>query len=280
MRRFIFLLAIATLTFGQSKAFGERHADTLGVNVPDGLMIGEEPKTDTISTLPLFSESGTIGPKKIIMNDNEAFSELDQRGNVWKVLRSDGVDILLNVRKMKHYGKYYRIDLYIQNNTDSPLSYDFKGTELSTLKGPAKLFSSEKFLSRMKSRKVWSAIGINTATFCLAALTMAVLDSDCDDSFGEAFAKDMAAIAIEEASYVAMTLYNESEREDMARMVRESVGYIDNYEIKPGTAIEGYAFAKYDPKSDYLKISLPIGDKTYVYSWDTSSLKDINLKDE
>ena len=48
-----------------------------------------------------------------------------------------------------------------------------------------------------------------------------------------------------------------------------------DYTIRPGHAIEGHAYAKYKKGADSIEITLPIGDKKYVFNWDTTSLVNI-----
>lgn len=67
----------------------------------------------------------------------------------------------------------------------------------------------------------------------------------------------------------------DSESEDMARIERSCIGYLGDYTIRPGHAIEGHAYAKYKKGADSIEITLPIGDKKYVFNWDTTSLVNI-----
>lgn len=236
---------------------------------------------DTITFQPLFSED-TPGLKVVRVPDRSPLRgpkmQLDQDGNAWKVFAVDGMDVLMNVRYLKHYGKYYRIDLYVQNNTDSPVKFDFGGTSVASRMGPVKLFSKNKYLNRISARKTAKTIGLGICTMCATLILATIVrgDPDDNDSFGEYLLKDIGATAIEEAGYIATMMMADNEANDMARIERNNIGYLTNYTIAPNHAIEGHAYAKYKEGADSIEITLPIGGRKYVFNWDTTSLVEIS----
>ena len=52
-----------------------------------------------------------------------------------------------------------------------------------------------------------------------------------------------------------------------ARIERSCIGYLGDYTIRPRHAIEGHAYAKYKKGADSIEITLPIGDKKYVFNF-------------
>ncbi len=235
---------------------------------------------DTIAFQPLFSEDSP-GLKIMRIQDNSPVRgpkmEMDRDGNAWKVFAVDGLDVLMNVRYLQHYGKYYRIDLYVQNNTDVPVRFDFRNTTVASRLGPVKLFPQNRYLNRISGRKTAKTIGLGICTLCATLFLATIVRGDPDDrdSFGEDLLRDIGSAAIEEAGYIATMMIADSEAEDMARIERNSIGYLSDYTIAPNNAIEGHAYAKYKPGADSIEITLPIGNRKYVFNWDTTSLVNI-----
>lgn len=236
---------------------------------------------DTLTYQPLFSEDAP-GLKIVRVTDRSPVKgpklQMDRDGNTWKVFAIDGLDVLMNVRYLRHYGQYYRIDLYVQNNTDSPVRFDFRNTTVASRLGPVKLFSKNKYLNRIEARKTAKTIGIGICTLCatLVAATIVRGDPDDNDSFGEYLVKDIGATAIEEAGYIATMMLADKEADDMVRIQRNCIGYLTDYTIAPDHAIEGHAYAKLKKGADSIEITLPIGNRKYVFNWDTTSLVDIS----
>ena len=235
---------------------------------------------DTIPFRPLFSESPQ-GLKVVRMTDNpyvrNAKMRMDRDGNVWKVFAVDGLDVLMNVRYLKHYGQYYRLDLYIQNNTDTPVRYDFKNTTAASRLGPVKVFQHRRYLNRIGALKTAKTVGIGIGTLFVTLVTAAIVRGDPNDrdSLAEDLLRDIGGTAIEEAGFIATMALADSESEDMARIERSCIGYLGDYTIQPGHAIEGHAYAKYKKGADSIEITLPIGNRKYVFNWDTTSLVNI-----
>ena len=235
---------------------------------------------DTIAFQPLFSEDSP-GLKIMRIQDNSPVRgpkmEMDRDGNAWKVFAVDGLDVLMNVRYLQHYGKYYRIDLYVQNNTDVPVRFDFRNTTVASRLGPVKLFPQNRYLNRISGRKTAKTIGLGICTLCATLFLATIVRGDPDDrdSFGEDLLRDIGSAAIEEAGYIATMTIADSEAENMARIERNSIGYLSDYTIAPNNAIEGHAYAKYKPGADSIEITLPIGNRKYVFNWDTTSLVNI-----
>ena len=118
-------------------------------------------------------------------------------------------------------------------------------------------------------------MGICTLCATLFLATIVRGDPDDRDSFGEDLLRDIGSAAIEEAGYIATMMIADSEAENMARIERNSIGYLSDYTIAPNNAIEGHAYAKYKPGADSIEITLPIGNRKYVFNWDTTSLVNI-----
>lgn len=272
MKRFLLLilaLCLATVAYSQKP-------DTLAnVHVADTLA-----KTDTVKLQELFKDEKSSGPQKLILREattqNGSSTMMDDNGNIWKVFSQDGLDVLANVRYEKNYGRYYRVDLYLQNNTDSTVRFDFKNMKISTMDGPVKLFSSDKYIGRTHSRKVWRTIGVTAGTFFLSFLLQAIIQSSDDDH--DSVISDMAAMAVDEAAVTFAMLYNDRQNDNMHEIKYMSIGYLRDYEIAPYSAVEGHAFAKFAPKAKSVNFSIPVGGHEYLLSWDTTHLENTDAE--
>lgn len=243
--------------------------------------------SDTLEFRPLFGDAlpaGSTGRRRIHTRSSEAGAQLvlDRNGHFWKTFGMDGLKILMNVRYQKHFGQYYRIDLYIENDTDAPVLFDFRHSKVATPAGAVPLYSHDRYLDRIRSRKGWKTFGISMGALFTSFFVSGILNSDSAwgraDSIGEEILEDLASIAIQEAGYIASAMVSAKEAEDMERIVRTNVGYLDSYNILPGTALEGHAYAKYQPGAQCIDIMLPVGGKDYIFQWDTREL--VNVADE
>lgn len=269
----VLLTAVSSFLLSATVSAQERARDTIP-RIESG---------DSIIFRPLFSEDAP-GLKTVLIRDNSPVygpkMQMDRNGNVWKVFVVDGLEVLLNVRYLRHYGKYYRIDLYIQNNTDRPVKYDFGRTTVASRLGQIKVFNRNRYLNRIEGLKVAKTVGLGICTLFTTVIISAIVrgDPDDSDSFGEELLRDIGSVAIEEAGYLATIAIADSEAEDMDRIRRNSIGYLSDYTIEPDHAIEGHAYAKYKKGAESIEITLPIGNRKYVFNWDTTSL--VNLKEE
>ena len=105
-----------------------------------------------------------------------------------------------DARYLKHYGQYYRLDLYIQNNTDRPVKYDFKNTSVASRMGPVKVFRQRGYLNRIGAQKTAKTIGIGIGTLFVTFVMAAIVRGDPDDrdSLAEDLLRDLGGTAIEE----------------------------------------------------------------------------------
>ena len=232
---------------------------------------------DTVKLQELYKDSAVSGPHKLLLKEattqNGSSMMMDENGNVWKAYTQDGIDVLINVRYLKNYGKYYRVDLYLQNNTDSTVHFNFGDTRISTLDGPVKLFSDDRYYGRVHSRKVWKTVGVTAGTFFVSLLLQWMIQSG--DSDNDSVLADMALVAVDEAAVTYAMLYNHRQSENMREIRHQNIGYLKDYDIPPYNAIEGHAYAKYDPKAKSVNISIPVGGREYLLSWDAANLEEV-----
>lgn len=257
---------------------------TLHANAQEAVKADTLTKIQTVDTIefqPLFTEEAP-GLKVVRIMDNSTVKgpdmQLDRNGNAWKVFAVDGLDVLMNVRYLKEYGKYYRIDLYIQNNTKNPVSFSFDGSSVEARDGKIKLFSNRGYLNRVGARRTAKTIGLGVVTLVSSLVMYAIVrgDPDDDDSFEEELLRDIGSDAILEAGNIATAMITADGERQMENIRRKNIGYLKDFSIAPGSAIEGHAFAKYRKGADSIEISLPIGDKKYVFNWAASAITPVD----
>lgn len=260
----LLVLCLSTTAYSQTP-------DTLATSsVADTLA-----KADTVKLQDLYKDAIPSGPKKLILREattqDGSSMMMDDNGNVWKAFTQDGLDVLMNVRYLNNYGKYYRVDLYLQNNTDSTVHYDFGNMRISTMDGPVKLFSNNKYYSRVHSRKVWKTVGVTAGTFFISLIVQMIIQSTDDDN--DSLTADIASAFVDEAAIAFTMMYNHRQNENMQEIKRQNIGYLHDYDIPPYNAIEGHAYAKYAPKAKSVNLFIPVSGREYILSWDTTALE-------
>ena len=255
-----------------------------------GVANSSEPDSIRIIEHPLWEEEqvSVIKNSNIKNNDAELLIRLgdnlffDKAGNKWKTFHQDSLYIFLNTRYMKDHGKYYLIDIYIQNNFQKPLFFDFNAASV-TANGRINYFwTYDKYRRRVQRQNGWAAFGAGVATLFTAWILDAILNGnyfngDTDNySLGLDLLHGISSVFIQDIAYIgAMAIADGFER-DYERCLQKSIGFLTPYNIPSNTALRGHTLAKFIPGADRIEINLPIGNKVYSFQWDASELEEIN----
>ena len=183
---------------------------------------------------------------------------------------------------MKDHGKYYLIDIYIQNNFQKPLFFDFNAASV-TANGRINYFwTYDKYRRRVQRQNGWAAFGAGVATLFTAWILDAILNGnyfngDTDNySLGLDLLHGISSVFIQDIAYIgAMAIADGFER-DYERCLQKSIGFLTPYNIPSNTALRGHTLAKFIPGADRIEINLPIGNKVYSFQWAASELEEIN----
>lgn len=247
-----------------------------------------------IASAPLDTASGQLSFEPLWDDKPEADnglvnlqSVIDQDGKYWKTYETDGMYIFLNVRCLHQYGRYWQVDAYIQNNTDSTLWLDMSKARVDFVGGSSPVLSEERYLKTVKRRQFWSSFGLSAATFAsvvVADLTAQGLRDKLYDDFydGElpSFAADLAAtVAVESiyaAAYIGSVALGEKFSRDFSRITAENIGWLRSSKVAPSHAIEGRALAKAARRAGDIVVTLNIGGKDYFFTWDSRRLEKVN----
>ena len=218
--------------------------------------------------------------KDVTTADLKAYRSKD--GQTIRAYAINGLYVSVDVAYQHYFGKYYVLQVFIQNNAPEDAYYSFDQTSIQTSNGKAKMFSYSDFHRRMNSRQGWAQFGISAASVATAITLEAITDEAFyrqnrhhHRTFGRDLAHDMSAFLIRQSAVVGSILVSGMFNEANARVLNKDIGYLRNYQIKPNTSITGYAYAKFSPGAKTLLVNLPINGKVYQFPVDATKLKTI-----
>lgn len=174
-------------------------------------------------------------------NDSTFISEF-RNGDPWAIVAKNGFVVGLSNKSTKDdYGKYYQINVMIQNLTGS--SYTFIPDKIhADLRGkyndivPLEVYTNEAYQKKVKRSQSWTS-----ALYALSS----------------------------ESSYIQMRVMDKQMEYD--RKIREE-GYLKKTTIHSGEGICGYMNIK-RVKGKTMRIIVPINGTNYVFDWDVSKKK-------
>lgn len=220
---------------------------------------------------------------------------MDRNGDIWKVYSLDGFYVFMNVRYQKKFGKYYRVDLYIQNNTGHEVFFNFKKSGLEAGKKPINFFTQNKFNRRMKNRAFWSQFGVSMAVIASAVTLDMIFNGDYltgyvdDYSFGEALSHELMHMAIYNAAVFGSMYVADKFAEDLEKTHLKNVGYLENIVLQNNESIRGHAYAKMSCKnwhaatkpslnaSSGLIVTLEVNNRILAFRWPYSQLEKVTF---
>lgn len=242
-----------------------------------------EPDSIKRKESPLWTEekpdNNLPGEEEMMLILSDGNISMDSNGYKWKTFYLDGLYIFLNLRYLKNYGRYYALDLYIQNSSDRPQFFDFKNASIVSEKGRRPFFSYDKYLRRVRCRKGWSSFGWGVLTLGIAFILDEIINGDYYDgragyySPGLDFLHETSSFLIHETAFFTMAVMVDSFERDYLGCVQKNMGYLSSYNIPKSSAIRGHALAKYWAEADKVKINIPVGGKVYVFEWEASDLE-------
>ncbi|MBQ8070665.1 MAG: hypothetical protein IJ202_07435 [Bacteroidales bacterium] len=205
---------------------------------------------------------------------------MDSDGNKWKMYEVDDLILGVNVRQYRDFGKWFRIDYYIMNRGDEGKLFDFTNASVKSPNGRAKLYSHDQFIRKARRRRFWSSFGANVAIMTTGVILDEILNGEYYDgradhySLGSDIAHDVSSMVITEASAVGMMAASQYFAGDMSRVYSENLGYVRNYMVNPGIAIEGHAYARFSRDGE-LTVNVPVGGRVYSMNWDTTKIESL-----
>lgn len=234
-------------------------------------------------SLPLLS----LKAQSFIQEANDTITIEYNDGEQW-VYRNVG-DIIVGMTNKEvkdDYGKYYQIGIFINNCTESTMTFNPEDVfaDMLSNKGDTvalEVYTHEKYQKKIMKNQMWTmalygfSAGLNAASagYSTTYSTSYSPNGYAYTSVQRTYDANAAFQANMAANMQIQTLGKMMEND---RLVRKQ-GYLKINTIHPGDAIAGYMNIKHK-KGKTLLVNVRIGDREYLYSWDITKKKKDNCK--
>ena len=224
-----------------------------------------------------------------------------QDGMYIQYITYQGITLTVNVSAVQQYGKYYNVDLLLQNASGKSVLFTLDNVEAEgyilaadTIKKtiPLQVFTAYEYDKKVKNRQAWNnffvALGESLAAENAGYSTSSTTYSGSAHTYGSATAYGSGGYASAHGSsyttvhgrsqtstYDGAAAYwaqqqaqvNYSAFADSQSQLREQLnaGYVKSNTIKDGVDYYGYFNIKYNKKIDHLKIRFRIDGEDFVF---------------
>lgn len=224
-----------------------------------------------------------------------------QDGKYIQYITYQGITLTLNVSAVKLYGKYYNVDLLLQNASGKSVLFSLDNVEAEgyvyaadTIKKtiPLQVFTAYEYDKKVKNRQAWNnffvAMGEGMAAYNAGYSTSTTTYSGSAYTHGSASAYGNGGYAYAHGSsyttahgrsrtttYDGAAAYwaqqqaqaNYNAFANSQSQLREQLndGYVKSNTIKDGVDYSGYFNIKYNKKVDHLKIRFRIDGEDFVF---------------
>lgn len=203
-------------------------------------------------------------------------------GKFWAYLNKNDFVVGLSCFKEKDdYGKYYHLDIFIKNLSETPIVFqpDSVHSDLLTKKDNTlelEVYTNEEYQKKIKRSQAWAmalygiSAGINagTAGYSTSYSTSYSPNGYAYTTITNHYDANAAYQANVASTNQMLTL---GQMMDNDRTIREQ-GYLKTTTIYPDEAIIGYMNIK-RKKGKILIVNIPIGDYIYTFKWDVNRKK-------
>lgn len=269
----VLAITFITLIFNLTSAFSAE---------PDSTVVIEHPLWEEDKPAFRTLESGSDRfASRLLIPSGENISTANN-GCEWKTFYHDSLYIFLNTRYMRDHGRYYLIDLYIQNNSSKPLFFDF-GEASVTGKGKTRPFwTYDRYLRRVGRQNSWAAFGVGATAMIGCWILDRALNGDYYDGYADYYSPGLdlmhsaSSIFLQEISFLGAMAVADSFDRDYMRCTKKYMAFMSAYNIPANSSVGGHTLAKYIPGAEKVLINIPVGDKVYSFEWNTSDLEEVN----
>lgn len=231
-----------------------------------------------ILPLLLALASSSRAQERVVVSLEDDHLSMDDNGDRWKTYELDSLYIFMNVRKVRGHGKYYLIDLYLQNNSAREQGFSFQDASVSTFRRTNPFIPEKKYLRRMRRGRFWSTFGLMSAAVTTSVVTQAFIEDafpdPVDRSLGQDILHDVVSVAAQGLISVGTAAILGNFEEDYAKSVRHNVGYLRDYNLAPDNAVRGHVFARQIKNAKDIMVNIPIGPHVYAFKWTSDQIKD------
>lgn len=254
---------------------------------------------------------------KIKFEDNSPYWESPSRenrnviyreGSPWQYYVANGLTMAMTVTEIKDYGKWFRVDLIISNNSPVPITFDADNvsgviTTKDNLIKELKTWSCSEYMKRVRNRQAWAAAAVGfaegmataNAGYTTTTSSSSTYYNGSSSRYGNASAYGSGGYAYgtysgnstysgSSSTYSRSTTYDAaaayqtrvlsaqrmSDFRDAQWQERQAknAGYIKKNTINPGETITGYVLIE-RKKSKELCVTININGAEYKYDWNT-----------
>ena len=229
-------------------------------------------------------------------------------GQRWQTYYANGLTVAFSNNTTRDYGKYYRIDVIVMNNSLFPIAFDMGNinmyiTDTKGEKSEMAILTANDYLQKVDRRQAW-AKALNNIVEGIAADQAAYSASGTSSStaavagYGEtgagavagtnglavggynkaAVAAGVSATSLSTVSYNGFAAYQanmiaqqrEMEYNNQLLDIRnyKENNYLKSVTVNPGESISGFYMVSYE-KGVLIEADLSVDDATYHYQWKT-----------
>lgn len=205
---------------------------------------------------------------------NEIKSEF-RDGTEWKYYIDNDVKISSTSIVERDYGKWYKINIIIFNNSNKSIEIDpekhinaqsiDKDNKLTNLE----VWNSEKYLKKVKRAQNW-AIALSSAAEGLNVGTAGYSNtSSYSYNNGYTYSNNYNNSQAYQAKVISQMRLEDLSNKMFDERKTKQLGYLKKNTIHPGESIQGYVNIKYVP-ANKLYLAILIQNTNYKFNWDYS----------
>ncbi|MDC1109197.1 hypothetical protein OAS56_04125 [Flavobacteriaceae bacterium] len=193
-------------------------------------------------------------------------------------INEKGVEVGVNIYSVRDYGKYFKVDVSVINNSKN--RFDFNPNEIDVsvngdVKSKDKYYAisfdeyNKKVTRRQKSNEFWTAFaqGVGNAS---AGTTYSNSNSYYSNSYNSGYVRTnttsyspaLANLQYQQNAENMSSL--QSEQQQRMNFINE--GYLKNHTLFPNTTLEGYFLINFHNKINDINIILKLGDMEFDFS--------------
>lgn len=210
-------------------------------------------------------------------------------GITWQYYENEGMTIAMTVSSVREYGRFYKVDVVLTNNTVAPIL--FNATDLT-----GKLYDSyeeaytlktwtvEEYMKRVNNRQAWAAVAVGLAEGMASAGAGYSTSNSYSTTYynGNHYGSNYSGIANTytttttydaAAAYQARVLSNqridEFNRAQRYEYQEKNAGYIKLNTIYPGERVSGFVMLE-RKKGASLVVIINVAGIPYYFDWNVS----------
>lgn len=203
-------------------------------------------------------------------------------GKLWAYQNKNNLVVGLTCFETKDdYGKYYQVNIFLKNISDSPITFypDSVYSDLITKRNDTlriEVYTNEEYQKKIKRKQSWTmtlygfSAGFNsgTAGYSRSYSTSYSPNGYAYTTITQHYDANAAFQANMSSTNQLLTLSQMMEND---RTVREQ-GYLKTTTVRPGEAITGYMNIK-RKKGKILTVTIPVDSCIFTFNWNVNKKK-------